>query len=182
MPTMSQRVLSLIRSIPNHPKPGIVFKDITPVLEDAQLFLELIHHFGRRYSHPKHKNKLKKIVAIESRGFIFGSALAFYLGVGLVLIRKAGKLPWDKISKSYDLEYGKDTIEIHTDSIQTGEHVIICDDILATGKTTKAAIHLVEQLGGHVLECAFLFEIEGLGGVDTLADYEVYSSSILPRE
>jgi adenine phosphoribosyltransferase len=160
-----------IRDIPDFPKKGIIFKDITPVLGDPKLFKRAVDIFVERYS----GEKIDKIVGIESRGFIFGSVLAYQLNAGFTLIRKVGKLPYKTIKKSYDLEYGTDHLEIHEDSILPDETVLIVDDLLATGGTCEAAAHLVEQLKGKVLSCAFLIELGFLKGREKLKGYDIFS-------
>jgi adenine phosphoribosyltransferase len=157
-----------IRIIKDFPKPGISFKDITPILEDSKTFEEIIKEFAF-YSHKFLSSKLK-IVALESRGFIFGAPLALKLGVPLILIRKAGKLPFSTYSKSYALEYGKATIEIHTDSFKDGDEVIIIDDVLATGGTAQAAEELILENFPKVsiLSHYFLMELDFLKGKEKL--------------
>ena len=138
----------LIRTIPDYPQPGILYRDITPLLKAARYF----------------NKPIDRIVALESRGFIFGSALAYALKKGFVPIRKQGRLPGDKIGYSYDLEYGTDRIEIHTDAIMPGEKILLVDDLLATGGTAEAACHLIKQTGGHIIECCFTIELPAIGG------------------
>lgn len=183
MSIIYELILPLIRTIPDYPEPGVMFKDITPILENSIAFSTIIHKLGKRYSDPDFRS-IDKIAAIESRGFIFGAALAFYLRVGLVLLRKKGKLPRKTISRTYKSEYRTDTLEIHTDSIKTGEDVILIDDALATGKSAIAASELIEELEGNVVECAFPFELDGLGGRKELEDngYHVHSLMLLPKE
>ncbi len=161
---------NLIRTIPDFPKKGILFRDITPVLQNEKAFKEVINIFKKET--PK---GVKKVVAIESRGFIFGSALAYLLGVGFVPIRKSGKLPWKKVKMEYDLEYGTDTIEIHEDAIEKGEKVILVDDLLATGGTAFASCKLIEKCGGIVEKILFLVELEELKGREKLKGYDVFS-------
>ena len=160
-----------IRDIQDFPKPGIVFKDITTLLRDATAYQKAVDLFGNRYI----DIDFKYIVGIEARGFVIGAALAYKLCKGVVLVRKKGKLPGDKISAEYELEYGTDILEIHKDAIKKGDKVIIIDDLLATGGTVKATIELVERLGGEVLECGFLCELEFLKGREKLQGYNVYS-------
>jgi adenine phosphoribosyltransferase len=150
----------LIRDIPNFPKSGILFRDITPLLADPSglaLSIELL-------ANPFRGKGIDLVVGAESRGFIFGTAVACCLSAGFVLVRKPGKLPHQKISMSYDLEYGKDTLEMHADAIVKGQRVLVVDDLLATGGTMKACCDMVEQLGGHVAGAAVLIELKGLGG------------------
>ena len=160
-----------IRDIPDFPKPGIVFKDITPVLTDPKLFAQAVDLFADR-----HKDTgLDKIAIIEARGFVFGSALAYKMGVGMVPVRKQGKLPADTVAATYDLEYGTATIEVHRDSIAKGERVLLIDDLLATGGTAAAAAGLVEQLGGEVVEIDFLIELAFLNGREKLKGHEIFA-------
>lgn len=158
-----------IRDIHDFPEKGVTFKDITPLLKDAdalkasaQAMLEMIGDV-----------RVDKVVGMESRGFFFAPILASLLNAGFVPVRKVGKLPSDKISRTYALEYGKDTLEIHADSISPGEHVIIHDDVLATGGTAKATCELVEALGGKVLQCNFLLELLELNGASKLEGYDL---------
>ncbi|MDR1854117.1 MAG: adenine phosphoribosyltransferase [Azoarcus sp.] len=153
-------IKSRIRSIPDFPKPGIVFRDITTLLKDTNGFRITIHKLINRYS----GKKIHKVAAIESRGFIVGAALAYALNAGFVPIRKQGKLPYDTVGQDFELEYGKDRIEMHTDAISPGERVLLVDDLLATGGTAAAAVELVRKLKGEVLECAFVVELPALGG------------------
>lgn len=168
---MEAELKKAIRDVPNFPKPGIVFKDITPILTDTALFRKVIATYVNRY-----KNcGIKKIAAIESRGFIFGAPLAFELGCAFVPVRKKGKLPYDTHEISYDLEYGSATIEIHVDAIERGERVIIIDDLLATGGTAAASCLLVEKLGGIIHEVAMVVELGFLNGREALKKYPVHS-------
>ncbi len=161
---LSEKVKSVIRDVPNFPKPGILFKDITPVLADTALVHEiaqsLIEEFKPQY--------FDAIVGIESRGFIFGSLLAYELKVPFVPVRKAGKLPFHTISESYDLEYGQATIEIHEDALKPGSRVLIHDDLLATGGTAAAAARLVNKLGAKEVAFSFLINLSFLKGEDIL--------------
>ena len=157
-------IKSKIRTIPNFPKQGIMFRDVTTALKDPQAFRYIIDTFVQRYA-----NKgIDKVVGIESRGFILGGAVAHQLNVGFVPVRKPGKLPAEKDSVEYELEYGKDKLEIHTDAIKHGDVVLIVDDLIATGGTAKAAISLVEKQGGTVLECAFVIDLPELSGAQKL--------------
>ena len=160
-----------IRDIPNFPKKGIIFKDITPVLNDARLFKRVIDIFTERYK----DEKIHKVVGTESRGFILGAPLAYQLGAGFTVVRKMGKLPYTTIKKSFDLEYGSDTLEMHKDSIEHGERVLIIDDLLATGGTAAAAAALVQELQGDVVSFAFLIELEFLKGRQKLGDKDIFS-------
>jgi adenine phosphoribosyltransferase len=160
-----------IRDVPDFPKPGIVFKDITPLLIDPRAFDAAVHRLAD-YARPL---DVELIVAAEARGFIFGGALARELGVGFVPARKPGKLPHETISVQYGLEYGVDTLELHADAVRGGTRVLIHDDVLATGGTAKAKIDLVERLGGRVVGCAFVVELEFLKGRDLLAGYDLHA-------
>lgn len=160
-----------VRNIPDFPKKGILFRDITPILLDPRLFSQIVNEFVRRLK----GKKVDKIVAIESRGFIFGGAIANRLKVGLAIVRKPGKLPYETIKETYELEYGKDSLEIHKDAIKKGERVVIFDDVLATGGTAKATGNLVKRLGGKVVEYDFLIELTPLKGKDKLKGTQVFS-------
>ncbi len=160
-----------IRDIPDFPKPGIIFKDITPLLKDPKAFEQIINVFVNRYK----TKKIDKIVSMDARGFIFGGALANKLKTGFVPVRKKGKLPWKTISVTYDLEYGSDTLEMHSDAIKRGESVIILDDVLATGGTAKAVVELVEKLSGKVVEIACTIELTFLKGRNKLKGYKIFS-------
>lgn len=160
-----------IRDIPDFPKKGIIFKDITPLLREKDLFKRVIDEFAHRY-----KDKSIDFVAcIEARGFMFGGALAYKLGAGLIPIRKKGKLPHKTRSATYELEYGTDSLHIHEDAIGPGHRVVLIDDVLATGGTAKATAGLIKELGGELIEIAFLIELEFLHGRDKLKDYNVFS-------
>ncbi|MBA3045331.1 MAG: adenine phosphoribosyltransferase [Candidatus Thermoplasmatota archaeon] len=166
-----ERIKALVRDVPDFPVPGIIFKDITPVLKDPEALGTIIEEFRKKYA----SLKIDAIVGIESRGFIIGTPLALALKVPFVPIRKVGKLPFDKISVSYKLEYGEATIEMHTDALEKGDRVIIVDDLLATGGTTAASIVLVEKLGAEVLRCAFVIELGFLNGRKVLPEGKVDS-------
>ena len=168
---MTQSLESYIRNIPDFPIPGIQFKDITTLLRDGGALHRAIDIFVERYR----DQKIDAIVAIESRGFIFGAPLAYALGIGLVPVRKAGKLPADTHRLEYALEYGTATLEIHKDAFPTGARVIVIDDLLATGGTIAAACQLVAQAGGHVVEAAFLIELAGLAGRERLGNHPIYT-------
>ncbi len=161
---LSMSLKSLIRTIPDYPKQGIMFRDITTLLADAKGFQQVIDDFYARYK----DQKIDKIVAIEARGFILGAALAYKLGIGFVPVRKAGKLPAETMGHDYVLEYGSDRVEIHADAIATGEHILLVDDLIATGGTAEAAAALIQKLGGVVVECAFVIDLPDLGGVQRL--------------
>lgn len=168
---MSEKFKSLIRSVPDFPKKGIVFRDITTLLKDP---IGLKEAADELYNQAKVLN-ITKVVGIESRGFIIGGLLAAKLNAGFVPIRKPGKLPAEKISENYTLEYGTDSIEIHKDAIAEGERVLIHDDLLATGGTVEAAVKLVEKLGGKIVQLSFLIELSFLNGRKNLGNYEVVS-------
>jgi adenine phosphoribosyltransferase len=160
-----------VRDVPDFPKPGILFKDITPVLGDGALYKALIAHLTERYAN----NPPDVIVGIESRGFIFACPVAAALGRGFVPVRKPNKLPAAKVGFSYELEYGTDRLEIHADAIRPGQRVVIMDDLLATGGTAHAAAQLVQQLGGQVVECVFMIELAFLPGRAKLGDIPVHA-------
>lgn len=160
-----------IREIPDYPKKGILFYDITTLLQNPKAFQKAIDTLANRYV----DRRIDSIVCIDSRGFIIGSALAYKLCKGLVLIRKKGKLPYRTLRASYSLEYGTDEIEVHEDAVKKGQNVIIVDDLLATGGTASAAIELVKKSGGRVKECAFIIELTELKGRDKLAPVPVFS-------
>ncbi len=163
------RAESLIRDVPDFPKPGILFKDITPVVQDYEALKEVTELLAE-WARAKH---VDAIVGIEARGFIFGVPVAMALGVGFVPLRKLGKLPSNTIAEEYALEYGTNTVEIHSDSLHPGQKVIIIDDLLATGGTAAAAARLVERLGAEVVGFGFLVELAFLGGRKTLGKYEI---------
>ena len=160
-----------IRDIPDFPKPGIIFKDITPLLGNGRLFAKAIDLLADRYR----GQEINTVLGIESRGFIVGSALAYRLGAGFCVVRKPGKLPYETHRASYELEYGTDSLEIHTDAISQRARVIIADDLIATGGTAAATAQLVSKLGGTVVECAFLIELAFLQGREKLKPHPVFS-------
>src|SRR3989338_2026777 len=160
-----------IRTIPNWPVEGVMFRDITTLLQDGEAFKQSIDELYKRYK----DMKIDVVVVIESRGFIIGAVLAYKLGVGFVPIRKPGKLPYKTVHEEYEKEYGKDKIAIHADAIKKGDRVLIADDLIATGGTISAAVRLVEKLGGKVVECAFLIDLPDLKGKDKLKGYKVFS-------
>ncbi len=169
-------VEDFVRVIPDHPKPGIMFRDITSVIQDPE---------GLKLAIDGMQEQLKDvdfdiIVGAESRGFVFGVPLAYNMGKGFVMVRKKGKLPAETIEQSYDLEYGSTTLEMHKDSIKPGQKVVIVDDLMATGGTTEAVIKMVERLGGKVVHISFLMELAGLKGRERLKDYEISSVVIYP--
>ena len=160
-----------IREVPDFPKPGILFYDISTMLADAEAFKRVIDILAERYQ----GRSPSRIVAIDARGFIFGGALAYRLGVGLVPVRKQGKLPWQTFKSTYQLEYGEDEVHMHKDGVEKGESVVIVDDLLATGGTAQATIDLVKQCGGEVLECTFVVELDFLNGRQKLEPTPVFS-------
>ncbi|MBI4489134.1 MAG: adenine phosphoribosyltransferase [Deltaproteobacteria bacterium] len=160
-----------IRDIPNFPKAGVVFKDITPLLSNGPLFKRTVDLLADRYR----SRAVDMVLGIESRGFIIGAALAYELGAGFCIVRKPGKLPFETHRASYELEYGSDTLEVHRDALRPGARVLIADDLIATGGTAVAATALVSKLGGEVVECAFLIELSFLKGRERLKPYGVFS-------
>jgi len=166
-----EAIKGLIRDVPDFPEPGIVFKDITPVLADPIAFSTItdliVVHFGR--------GNIDKVVGIEARGFILASPVAYHFGAGFVPIRKKGKLPWDTVGEEYDLEYGIATLELHRDAVTPGERVLIVDDVLATGGTAAAAASLIERIGGDVTGIGCMIELDFLHGRDKLPGYDIFS-------
>jgi adenine phosphoribosyltransferase len=160
-------IKSRIRTVPNYPKPNIQFRDITTLLKDPVGFQLTIDDLIRRYKDVK----IDKIAGIESRGFILGAPLAYALGKGFVPIRKKGKLPAETIGHDYELEYGTDRIEIHTDAIDKGEKILLVDDLIATGGTAEAACRLIEKMGGKIVECCFIIDLPDIGGHARLEKY-----------
>ena len=159
-----------IRDIPDFPKPGILFRDITPLLADPVAFHATVDRVVVRY-----RDRVDVVLGIESRGFLVGAAVAYGLGTGLAVVRKPGKLPYQTHSASYELEYGTDRLEIHLDAVARGHRVLIVDDLLATGGTASAAVELVRRCGGQVVACAFVIELGALNGRKRLGDLEVFS-------
>ena len=153
-------IKSKIRTIKNYPIDGVMFRDITTLFEDPEGLRDSINKLSERYK----DLKIDKIAAIEARGFILGAPVAYILNIGLVLIRKPGKLPAKTISQDYDLEYGSDQIEIHSDAIRPGEKVLIVDDLIATGGTAEAAVKIVEKMEGQIVECCFIIDLPDIGG------------------
>jgi len=160
-----------VRDIPDFPKPGILFRDITPLLASPAAFGEAINQFAQRFSDAK----IDVVAAAEARGFIFAAPLALRLNAGFVPVRKPGKLPFKTNSFAYALEYGTDTLEIHVDGVNSGQNVLLVDDLLATGGTVQACAKLVEQAGARVVGCAFLIELLALGGAERIQPYESFS-------
>ncbi len=165
--TVEDKLRSAIRDVPNFPKEGIVFKDITPIMQNAQLSNEVLDEMVKMYEN----QNLDAIAGIESRGFLFGYPLAMRLGIPFILIRKKGKLPYEKISHDYDLEYGSATIEMHTDAVSEQQNVLIHDDLLATGGSAEAAAHLIQKSGGKVAGFNFLVSLEFLNGDEKLRQF-----------
>jgi adenine phosphoribosyltransferase len=153
-------IKTVIRTIPDYPKPGIMFRDVTTLLGNARAFRTTVDLLVQPYA----GTRIDKVAGIEARGFIIAGAVAHQLSVGFVPVRKKGKLPWKTIAQSYDLEYGTDTVEIHADAVGKGENVLIVDDLIATGGTAEAAIKLVEKAGGNVVGCSFIIDLPELGG------------------
>jgi len=164
-------LLTFIRDIPDFPKPGIIFKDITPLLNNPEAFKASIEQLASRYA----GTRIDKIVGIEARGFIFAGALAYRLGTGMVPVRKKGKLPYKTLSETYELEYGTDTMEMHEDAIKPGDHVLVLDDLIATGGTLAATCRLVEKLGGSIVEVAILIELSFLNGRAKVKEYPYFT-------
>ncbi|MCH7825686.1 MAG: adenine phosphoribosyltransferase [Acidobacteria bacterium] len=168
---VSERLRKAVRDIPDFPKEGILFRDITPLLLDPEAHKLAV----KALADPFRDDPPDQVMGVESRGFIFGSTVALELNAGFILARKPGKLPAPTVSASYDLEYGSDSLEIHKDAIQPGSKVLVVDDLIATGGTAKSACELVEQLGGEVAGVMFLIELTGLNGRQLLGDWPVYS-------
>ncbi|GJJ80481.1 adenine phosphoribosyltransferase [Pasteurella canis] len=171
-------IKSSIKSIPNHPKEGIIFRDITSLLEVPEAFRAVIDLIVERYK----DKSISKVLGTESRGFIFGAPVALALNVPFVLVRKPGKLPRETIAQSYQLEYGQDTLEIHTDAIQQNDNVLIIDDLLATGGTIEATAKLVERLGGEVKNAAFVINLPDLGGEKRLNNLGIKTYTLVNFE
>jgi len=160
----SQDLKNLIRTIPDFPKKGIIYRDITPLLADARGFADVIERIAEPYL-----GRVDAVVGIESRGFIVGAPVAYRLGVGLTIARKPGKLPFDTIEQAYELEYGTASLQMHRDALSGGARVLVVDDLLATGGTASAACELVRAIGGEVVGCSFVIELNSLGGRSRLA-------------
>lgn len=176
---MENKLLNYIRNVPDWPKPGIQFKDITTLCKVHAPFKESC---DRIINHYRDKG-ITKVAAIEARGYVWGGVLAYQLGAGFVLIRKPGKLPYKTLNETYELEYGTDSIEMHIDAIEKGDKVLVFDDLLATGGTAKAACNLIEKAGGMVIGIAFVIELTGsLHGKDKLKNYDVMSLVEIPVE
>jgi len=168
---MTMDLEKMIRNVPDFPKTGILFRDITPLLLDPEAFSSVNDLFHARYA----DREFDKIASIESRGFIFGSVLAYRLGKGFIPLRKPGKLPWKTVKERYTLEYGEASLEMHLDAVDTGDRVVIVDDLLATGGTAAAAAKLIERRGGLVEEISFLVELGELGGRGRLDRWRIHS-------
>ena len=162
---------SLIRDIPDFPRKGILFKDITPLLQSADAFKQVV----KDMSEPFANESLDSVVSVEARGYIFGAAVAYQLGIGFTPVRKLGKLPWETAKIEYSLEYGSSTLEIHTDALRPGQRVLLVDDVLATGGTLRATISLVEQAGVEIVGIVVLAELVRLQGAKTLSKYRLVS-------
>lgn len=165
------RLTSKIRDIPDFPKPGIIFKDITPLVKDPATLRLAVHQL----IHPFLGREITAVAGMEARGFIFGSLVAWELGVGFIPLRKPGKLPYEVHTVSYDLEYGSAALEAHIDAFDANDKVLLVDDLLATGGTAKASCELIEKLGAEIVACAFVVELDFLDGREKLAGYEVHS-------
>ncbi len=160
-----------IRDVPDFPKPGVVFRDLTPLLLDARALRGAVDAVAE----PFRNNGVDCVLGIESRGFVLGTPVALELGTGIALVRKKGKLPHDTLEVTYDLEYGTDTVEMHVDAISKGQRVLVVDDLIATGGTASAAVELVRRTGAEIVGCAFLIEITALGGRDRLKVDRIHS-------
>lgn len=166
-----EQLTAAVRDIPDFPTKGIIFKDISPIIEDAALFRDAVdlmaaHHEGAG---------IDRIVGIDARGFIFGAAIAYKMGLGMAMVRKKGKLPWQTVRRDYELEYGMACVEMHRDGVHEGDRVLVVDDLLATGGTAEAACRLVEELGGNIIGVQFLIELTFLPGREKLAQWPVNS-------
>lgn len=166
-----EHLRTLIRAVPDFPTPGVVFRDITPLLQQPAAFTEVVERLAAEFR----ARGVDRVAAIESRGFLFGAPLALALGVGFAPIRKLGKLPASTIRRAYSLEYGSNHLEMHRDAVEAGQRVLVVDDVLATGGTAEASAAMVEELGAEVVATAFVIELLALKGRERLARYEVYS-------
>ena len=167
---LEEKIKEKVRSIPDYPKKGVLFRDITPLLRDEPIFRACIDAIAEHF-----KGRVDAVAGVESRGFIIGSAVAYKLGKGFIPIRKEGKLPYEKVKKTYSLEYGEETIEIHKDALAKGERILLVDDLLATGGTAKASCELIESLGGKITGIAFIIELTDLHGRDKLSGKEIFT-------
>lgn len=166
-----EKLKAAIRDVPDFPKKGIIFKDITPVLKNGELFSIAVE----KMVEPFKNKKIKSIVAIEARGFILGGAIAYILNCGMIPVRKTGKLPSKTYSVTYELEYGTDTLEIHTDAVNKGDRILLVDDLLATGGTAESVCKLIEKSGGEIAGISFLIELAFLKGREKLKNYPIFS-------
>jgi adenine phosphoribosyltransferase len=176
MTSSSESLKQYIRDVPDYPHKGIIFRDITPILADKKIFPEVVDLMSKAWL----DDKPDLVAAIEARGFIPGAAIAVKLNAGFVPIRKVGKLPWTVISESYQLEYGTDQLEVHSDAVQPGQKVLIVDDVLATGGTASAAVRLMRKLGAEVLGVQVLIELSYLNGRERLSDVNLVSQIVYP--
>lgn len=174
----TMELMNSVRNIYDFPKKGIIFRDVTTLFQNPDAYQELMDRLTATFD----GIQVDAVAGPEARGFVLGSVLAYKLHAGFVPVRKPGKLPYETVSYSYDLEYGSDTIEIHKDAIVPGQKVVVVDDLLATGGTALAACKLVEQLGGQVVGVRFAIELEGMGGREKLADYDVQSILLFPGD
>ncbi|MEE8359305.1 MAG: adenine phosphoribosyltransferase [Candidatus Omnitrophota bacterium] len=166
-----EKLKGLVRDIPDFPKKGIIFKDITPLLKDSEALKDIVEMFTERYK----DKKIDLVASVEARGFLLGSIIAYKIGAGMIPVRKKGKLPYEVVSITYDLEYGTDTLEMHKDAVSKGDRVLVIDDLLATGGTAGATCDMVKASGGEIVEVACLIELEFLKGREKLKDYPVFS-------
>lgn len=166
---MSEEIKSRIRTIPDYPKPGILFRDITTLLNDPFGFRKVVDELVQPYA----GTRIDKVAGVEARGFILGGAVAHQLSVGFVPVRKQGKLPWETIGEDYQLEYGSDRVEIHKDAVEKGSQVLLVDDLVATGGTAEATIRLIRQAGAEVIGCSFVIDLPDLGGRKRIEDLGV---------
>ncbi len=171
MPPDASDLRRFVRDVPDFPKPGILFRDVTPLLADAGALRRAVEAVAE----PLRGERIDRVLGIESRGFLFGVPVALALGAGLVIVRKPGKLPWKTLRASYELEYGTDTVEMHVDAVAPGQRVVVVDDLVATGGTAAAAVRLARQAGADVVACAFLIELDALGGRSKLDVPAVHS-------
>ena len=171
-----EQIRSAIRDIPDFPKKGIIFKDVTLVLSDPALFKQSVDLLAERHL----KSRIDVVCAIDARGFLFGAGVAYRLGTGVVPVRKKGKLPYRTIEATYDLEYGSSTLQMHEDAIRKGSRVLLVDDLLATGGTAAATAKMIEQLGGEIVEIEFLIELAFLKGREKLAKHKIFAPIVFP--